>query len=119
MLQKTIQAETMKIEKIGPVVESYNDFITSGKALDDKNEQYLGKLMGELRTAKNLLQSLRTEFNQLHQELLASKHAKVVIRRDIYPGVTVTISDLSLTTKDKRSYCVFEKKTGEIIVSNL
>ena len=119
MLQKTIQAETMKIEKIGPVVESYNDFITSGKALDDKNEQYLGKLMGELRTAKNLLQSLRTEFNQLHQELLASKHAKVVIRRDIYPGVTVTISDLSVTTKDKRSYCVFEKKTGEIIVSNL
>jgi uncharacterized protein (DUF342 family) len=75
--------------------------------------------LDDLAEAKEELQKYRVEFNGLHQELLNSKHAKIIIRRDIFPGVTITISDLSLTTKTKRSYCQFEKKNGEIIATNL
>ena len=66
-----------------------------------------------------MLQDCRVEFNALHQELINSKHAKVIVRRDIHSGVMITISDLSMTMKDKRSYCQFEKKNGEILVTNL
>ena len=110
---------SQKINKINPIVKTYQDFIQSGKMLDQKNLMYLNNLMSELKDAKAKLQDDRVRFNALHQELLNSKHAKIKVARDIYPGVNITISDISMTTKDKRSFCCFEKKNGEIVVTNL
>ena len=118
-LQKDILLLSQKINKINPIVKTYQDFIQSGKMLDQKNLMYLNNLMAELKDAKGKLQDDRVRFNALHQELLNSKHAKVKVARDIFPGVNITISDISMTTKDKRSFCCFEKKNGEIVVSNL
>ncbi|MCR5453290.1 MAG: FapA family protein [Lachnospiraceae bacterium] len=118
-LRTLINSETAKIEKITPVIDSYNNYIYSGKNLDEKNEAYFAKLLRELSQSKTILQSSRTEFNMLHQEMLSSKHSKIIIRRDIFPGVLLTISDLSITIYSKRSYCVYEKKDGEIVCSTL
>ena len=118
-LQKDILALSQKINKINPIVKTYQDFIQSGKMLDQKNLMYLNNLMAELKDAKGKLQDDRVRFNALHQELLNSKHAKIKVARDIFPGVNITISDVSMTTKDKRSFCCFEKKNGEIVISNL
>jgi uncharacterized protein (DUF342 family) len=84
-----------------------------------KNIVYMNKLLTELNEAKAALQQDRMEFNQLHQELLHSKHSCVDVRRDIFPGVTICISDMTITTKDKRSFCRYEKKNGEIQISTL
>lgn len=118
-LHRSIETLTKKINQLNPVIKTYNDYVSGGKELDNKNMLYLDRLMNELAQTKESLQECRTEFNALHQELLMSKHARVSVRRDIFPGVVITISDLSLTTKDKRSYCVFEKKNGEIVINNL
>ena len=117
-LHRSIETLTKKINQLNPVIKTYNDFIAGGKELDSKNALYLDKLVNELQQTKESLQECRSEFNSLHQELLMSKHARVGVRRDIFPGVVITISDLSITTKDKRSFCVFEKKNGEIVVNN-
>ncbi|MCR4797667.1 MAG: FapA family protein [Lachnospiraceae bacterium] len=118
-LQKSIMMLSQKINKINPIVKTYQDYLKAGKALDKKNLMYLNNMMVELRENKKKLEDDRMIFNSLHQELLNSKHAKVVITRDIFPGVNITISDISITTKDKRSYCMFEKKNGEICITNL
>ncbi|MBO6215687.1 MAG: DUF342 domain-containing protein, partial [Lachnospiraceae bacterium] len=118
-LHRSIETLTKKINQLNPVIKSYNDYVLGGRQLDQKNMQYLDRLVTELEQTKESLQQCRTEFNSLHQELLMSKHAKVSVRRDIFPGVVITISDQSITTKDKRSFCVFEKKNGEIVVNNL
>ena len=119
LLQKSIMMLSQKINKINPIVKTYQDYLKAGKALDKKNLMYLNNMMVELRENKKKLEEDRMVFNSLHQELLNSKHAKVVITRDIFPGVNITISDMSITTKDKRSYCMFEKKNGEICITNL
>ncbi len=118
-LQKEISGLNQKIAKINPVLQTYRGYISKGLELDQKNLVYMNRLLTELNEAKETLQKDRVEFNGLHQELLYSKHACVDVRRDIFPGVTICISDLSKTTKDKRSFCRFEKKNGEITVSNL
>ena len=118
-LQKEIAGLNQKIAKINPVLQTYRGYISKGLELDQKNLVYMNRLLTELNEAKETLQKDRVEFNGLHQELLYSKHACVDVRRDIFPGVTICISDLSKTTKDKRSFCRFEKKNGEITVSNL
>lgn len=119
MLQKDISTKNQRINKLVPVIKTYQDYAAEGKELDQKNIDYLNKIMDEVSTLRGDLQKEREVFNGLHQELMTSQHAMVVVRRDVYPGVTIVISDLSKTIRDKRSYCQFKKEQGEIQVSNL
>lgn len=118
-LKNQINDLNQRIDRLNPIIDTYNNYVASGMEFDEKNAVYLHKLLNEMQTLKDSLQKCRSQYNSLHQELLMSIHSKVVIRRDIYPGVTITISDLTLTTKDKRSYCQYEKKDGEIRFSAL
>ncbi|MBR1628095.1 MAG: DUF342 domain-containing protein [Lachnospiraceae bacterium] len=119
MLQRDIAAKNQKINKLTPIVATYQKYIEEGRQLDEKNSAYLDKILDELDQAKQLLQNSREIFNMLHQELLNSQHAKVVVRRDVYPGVTIVISDVSATVREKRSHCQFTKSNGNIRVSTL
>ena len=119
ILQRDISQKNQRINKLTPVIKTYQSYASEGKALDEKNAAYMNKLMDELGSLKVDLQKEREAFNSLHQELLNSQHARVVVWRDIFPGVTIVISDISMTIKEKRSYCQFTKAQGEIQISNL
>ncbi|MBR1635057.1 MAG: DUF342 domain-containing protein [Lachnospiraceae bacterium] len=119
MLQRDIAAKNQKIKKLTPIVETYQNYIDEGRQLDEKNSVYLDKILEELSQAKQMLQNSRELFNTLHQELLNSQHAKVVVRRDVFPGVTIVISDISVTVKEKRSFCQFTKSNNQIHISTL
>ena len=115
LLQRQIVDESKQIEKARPVIASYDEFVKSGKKLDSKNMNYLTTVLQKIDVLKTTLKQHREEFNSLHQELLTSKHSKVVVHRQIFPGVTITISELSFTTKEEYSCVQFEKKNGEIV----
>lgn len=115
LLQRQIMDESKQIEKARPVIDSYDEFVKSGRKLDEKNMNYLTTVLQKIDQLKVDLKKHREEFNGLHQELLTSKHSKVVIHRQIFPGVTITISELSITTKDNYSCVQYEKKNGEIV----
>lgn len=119
MLQRDIAAKNQKIKKLTPIIDTYQHYIDEGRQLDEKNSVYLDKILEELNQAKQMLQNSREIYNDLHQELLNSQHARVVVRRDVFPGVTIIISDASITIRDKRSYCQFTKNGDRIKVSNL
>lgn len=119
LLQKEIASLNSNVTKITPILKSYSEVIKSGKQLDAKNLSYYKQLTQKLNQDQDEMKELEQEFHKLHQEMVASKHAKVIVKKDIHSGVTITISDISHVLKEKRSYCSFEKKDGEIIVSNL
>ena len=118
-LQREITVLSQNINKLKPIIKTYNKYITEGKQLDQKNAMYLQKIAAELTKNTKSLEEHQNEFNALHQELVTSRHARVIINRDIYPGVSITISDVGFQVKDKRSFCQFEKKNGEVVVTNL
>lgn len=118
-LKRSIDAMVKKVNKLSPIIKTYHTFLENGSQLDPKNASYLRKLVQELDQTKTMLQEVRAEFNNLHQELINSKHSKVIVRKDIYARVEIVVSDLSIITKTKRSYCQFEKRNGEIAVSTI
>lgn len=118
-LQREITVLSQNINKLKPIIKTYNKYITEGKQLDQKNALYLQKVAGELTKNTKELEERQNEFNALHQELITSRHSKVDIRKDVFPGVSITISDVCFNVKDKRSFCRFEMKNGDIVVSNL
>ena len=47
------------------------------------------------------------------------KNSIVVFESTVYPGVTIVIAEVSLTTRDSRSFCQFVREGGEVVVKNL
>lgn len=119
LLQQEITKLNQSIAKITPVMQSYAKYVQAGKQLDAKNMIYYTKLKQELKEDQDTLKERVREFTDLHRELSSRKNARVSVRRDIHPGVTITISDISYTLKTKRSFCYFEKRDGEIAVMTL
>ena len=59
------------------------------------------------------------EMDALHREISRGNDARVKVTKQIYPGVTITISDVGYTTKDTRSFCQFVRENGEVTIKNL
>ncbi len=113
-LLKTISAGQEEINRIKPVLDKYKQVIASGAELDAKNRAYFLQLSNRIQEIEAESQEYTQEFNDLRKELLAGQHAKIIVRRDIYPGVELNISDTLFYVKDKRSFCSIERKNGEI-----
>lgn len=105
--------------KVMPIIKNYKELISQGQTLDPKNKEYYIKLKQLLVNNKEKLEPSIKEFEMLKQELEKGQDAKIIVSRDIYPGVTVICSDVSLTIKDKRSHVYLERKDGEIVIQNL
>lgn len=117
-LKRSMDAMVKKINKLSPIIKTYHDFLESGKSLDQKNIDYLRKLVLELEQTKSMLAESRNEYNSLNLEMVNSQHSKVIVRNEIFAGAEITISDLTIINRTKRSNCQFEKRNGEILVSN-
>lgn len=119
VLQKDLEQSEAELEKIQPIIAKYKQLIMAGTKLDPKNRMYFNQLMEHMRELNDQMAEDKEEFEKLHQEMVAGKHAKVTVRKDIYPGTVISISDTTCVVKDKRSYCCIERKNGEIVFSNL
>lgn len=118
-IKKEMENYRAELNKLKPVIEKYNEAMATGVKLDDKNKQYFTQLVANAKKINESLAVEQKEFEELGQELLVGKHAKVCVRKDIYPGTLVTISEVSCVVKDKRSYCVLQRKDGKITFSSL
>lgn len=117
--QSTIMTLTAEIHKIQPVVAKYAEVLKAGKALDEKNKTYYVQLLTALKSNQEKLEVANKEYEALRHEMEQSSGSKVIVKKDIYPGVTVSFADVSLTVKEKRSFCALEKKGAEVVFVNL
>lgn len=119
ILQNEISALNQETAKVAPVLKSYMDLMAAGKSLDPKNQAYYVKLVQVMKNNKTSLEEKTAEFKVLQEEMEKSKDSYVEVSRDIYEGVTIIISDVSATLKDKRSHCKIAKRDGEVTFLNL
>lgn len=118
-LQKAVVAKKKELDTIKPILASFSEKIASGVAVPKDKLLYVQKLAVSFRETQTEVASLRSELEVLHAEIMNTSHAKVKVLKTIYQGVTITISDVSLTTKNSRQYCQFVKDNGEVTVKNL
>ncbi len=72
------------------------------------------KIAAEYKEQLTRYEEITNEMGQIHESMAASSGAYVQVNRNVYAGVSVSISDLSCNVKEKRSYCRFKKEDGEI-----
>lgn len=118
-LQQTAKEIAKKIEVIRPVLLNYSEKLKAGVVIPKDKVEFMKQQVIALKELQAKLAPVNEEINILRAEFMNGSRAKVEIQNVINPGVTIKISDLSLTTKDERKYCYYIKEDGEIKAKNL
>lgn len=118
-VQQIIQQGNKAIAQIKPVLMTYNEKLARGDTLKDETIQYVQQLSNALHAKQRELEQVQAEYEQLHALLLQSSSAKIKVSRTIYAGVTVCISEQSMTLKGNRDHCQLIKNQGEIVISTM
>ena len=118
-LQQEAKDIGKKIEMIRPILLNYSEKLKAGVVIPPEKVHYMKTQVLALKTLQKQFAPINEEVNRLRMEFIEAGRAKVEVQDVIYPGVTIKISELTLTTKRERQYCQFVKENGEIKVKNL
>lgn len=118
-LQKSLVDLQKSIESIKPILTNFSEKINAGVKLPKDKLEYVQKLAQHFKTEQEKMKAVKEELSVLHSEIRAGSDARVKVSKDVYPGVTITISDVSLTVQDTRAFCQFVQEGGEVVVKNL
>lgn len=118
-LQLEAKEIAKKIEVVRPILVTYSERLKAGIELPPDKVTYMKTQVVALKSLQGQLAPITAEINQLRKEFIGAGRAKVEVQDVIYPGVTIKISELSMTTKAERKYCQFVKDGAEIKVMNL
>ncbi len=115
-LSKEAEKLTKEIEDMKTILQTYTIKIKKKEALTPDKIKYVQQLALSVKEKQSGLDSLTQEIEGIHNGMLSSNQAYIIVSRTIYPGTTIAIADLSLPVMDTRSCCKFKKKDGEIAI---
>ena len=118
-LQEQAKEIGKKIEVIRPILINYSEKLKAGVKLPPDKTHFMKTQVMALKTLQGQLAPINEEINSMRMSFMSAVKAKIEVQGIIYAGVTIKISELSLTTKNERQYCQFFKGDGEIKVANL
>ncbi len=110
----SVERYSANVNKIAPVVKTYADALADGKSLDEKNQEYYVKLLTQLSSDQRALRLAQSAYERLSVEVKRGSNSSIAVRRDIYPGVELSINDIVYNMKDKRSFVSIVAEDGEI-----
>lgn len=113
-LSKQVVQASKELEDMKVIIDNYAGMLKRGEVVPKDKLLYVQNLALLYKDKKELLEPLREEMRLIHIEMMASDRSYVAITRTIFPGVTIAISDLSYSVKDKMNYCRFKKVDGAV-----
>lgn len=115
-LQKELVETQKTIEQVALVLNTYGERMAKGEQLSKEKMNYVDQLAKVMKEKEKEAAPIKEEVDALQVEMLKDHNARVRVSHTIYAGVIVTISDMSLTMKEDRSYCQIAKSEGEIVI---
>lgn len=113
-VQKQLKENQEQIEKIKPIVLNYTSKMKQGQALSKEQVNYVKQLVMQMQKLQAEAEPLKAEEMQLGKIISIANSARIKVSKTIYSGVTVSISDVQMTLKDKRNFSQFVRQDGEI-----
>ena len=118
-LKEELVKRQKEMDQIKPILVTFTQKINAGEEIAPNKKAYIQQLAQQFRQMQDSVNEFKVEFGLLHEEMTLGTDARVKVQNTVYPGVRITISDVSLTTKEERSFCQFTRESGEVIVKNL
>ncbi|MBQ9123288.1 MAG: DUF342 domain-containing protein [Lachnospiraceae bacterium] len=113
-----VQQELMEVAKeiktIDPIIETYKERAKQKMTFTAQQSMYISGLLDTRAEKARQLAALNKEMLQLSDLLGRQEHAQVVVYRDVYPGVKIGISEVSMIVQSNMKYCKFIKERGDV-----
>ncbi len=103
------------LDKMRPILVNFNEKLKKKEAVAPERMQHVQAIAQNYKKEQEKLAELQAEMKQLHGKIQMSNNAKIKIKGTIYPGVSITISDVNLNIKSERSFTKYVKERGEIV----
>lgn len=114
-LKTIIAEETEELDKVKTILATYMKKLQEGEKLPPERMEYVQKIAYDYKAKKEEIEPLKAEYSMLQRELMLANGAKIQIRKTIYSGVTIAVSDMEMRIKDEQNFCQYMKKNGEIV----
>lgn len=113
-LSKDVVKRSKDMEDMKLIIDNYANLLKKGEVLPKDKLLYVQNLALEYKTKKEEIEPLREEMRKIHIEMMESNRSYIAVTRTVFPGVSLSISDLGYNIKDKMNYCKFKKVEGAI-----
>lgn len=118
-LQKDITMLSKELEKMRPALLNYSEKVQKNEKVSPERVQQIQMIAKNFKEKQQLLNNIRIECTEIHEQIQASTYARVQVKGNIYPGVSISISDVSMNVKETRAFSKFVKDKGEIVIRPL
>ena len=108
-----------EIERMRPILVNFNERLQKKETVSPERVQQVQQIAKGFREKQSQLKKQKDEMKKLQERIKMSTNAKIKVRGTIYPGVNITISDITLNIKHDRSHARYVKERGEIVARPL
>jgi len=103
------------LDKMRPILVNFNEKLKKKEAVTPEKVQHVQTIAQNFKKEQAKLVELQAEMKRLHEKIQMSNSAKIKIKGTIYPGVSITISDVNKSIKSERSCTKYVKEHGDIV----
>ena len=114
-VQDSIAVVTKEVERMRPILVNFNEKLRKKEKISPERMQQIQTIAQNFREQQQLLASHKKELKELNERLQLATNAKIKVKGSIYPGASITISDISMNIKSERCATKFIKEHGEIV----
>ncbi len=116
--KETAEAEK-NLKTMLPVLEAAKKRIAAGEKLNPEKAKQIQTLAATIKHSQEVLSSSGEELQSLKSMMDEGQGAAVEVQGEVFPGVVINISDVSMIIKDSYKYCRFIKDKGDVRMAAL
>lgn len=118
-LDQNILKIKQNLDKMRPILVNFNEKLQKKEEVPPERVQQVQAIAKSFKQEQKNLAEQQEEMKELHEKIQMSNNAKVKIKGTIYPGVTITISEVSKNIKSEHSCTRYVRERGEIVARPL
>lgn len=118
-LKKELEEAKKNLDKVLPVLESTKKKLLTSSVSQKEQMKYMSQLIETARHLQQVVESRGQELEECKAQLAQAVDSRVEVSGEMYPGVIVTISDVSMRVRDSIKFCSLRKRDGEVKVESL
>lgn len=98
-----------------PILVNFTEKLQKKEKVSPERMQQIQTIAKNFREQQQLLANYKKELKDLGEKIQLATNAKIKVKGSIYPGASITISDISMNIKNERYATKFIKEHGEIV----
>ncbi len=118
-LNKEVAEAEKNIRGLMPVLEAAKKKMAAGVKIPPEQVQQLQQIAATIKAAQETYTGGMEELNTLKEQMAEGENADVEVSGEVYPGVVIAISDVSMIIKSVIKYSRFIKSKGDVRVAAL